>query len=70
MGTSSELDGVLSERHVIAIAVGMLMQRCRLRRIDAARRLKQVASVSKVSLFDAASVLIDTHPRPLRPEYN
>ncbi|MGY3553759.1 ANTAR domain-containing protein [Williamsia sp. R60] len=70
MGTSSELNGVLSERHVIAIAVGMLMQRCRLRRIDATRRLKQVATVSKVSLFDAASILIDTHPRPLRPEYN
>lgn len=70
MGTSSELNGVLSERHIIAIAVGMLMQRCKLKRADAARRLTQVAAVSKVSLFDASSVLIDTHPRPLRPEYN
>ena len=70
MGTSSELNGVLSERHVIAIAVGMLMQRCKLRRVDAARRLKQVATVSRVSVFHAASELIDSHPRPLRPEYN
>jgi AmiR/NasT family two-component response regulator len=70
MGTSAEFETVLSERHTVAIATGMLMQRCKLRHSDASTRLRQVALVSKMSLFEAAWDVIGTQPRPVRPESN
>jgi AmiR/NasT family two-component response regulator len=70
MGTDAESESILSERHTVTIATGMLMQRCKLRHSDATQRLTEVASVSRMSLFEAASVVLRTQPRPVRPENN
>ncbi|PVY23215.1 ANTAR domain-containing protein [Williamsia muralis] len=67
MGDTDEPDihRALSEQHSVAVAVGMLMQRDGQDQPAALRQLRQIAHTSQMTMFEAASLVINTQTDPV-----